>query len=139
MRIKLVRESFTNKATEGVLYIDDKFECYTLEDMDRDLENGGIKVQDQTAIPKGEYEVIVDMSTRFKRLMPRLLNVPGFTGIRIHSGNKAADTEGCIIVGSVNASKTDDWIGGSKDAYNKLFRKITDAINAGEAVTIQVM
>ena len=139
MRIKLVRESFTNKATEGVLYIDDKFECYTLEDMDRDLENGGIKVQDQTAIPKGEYEVIVDMSTRFKRLMPRLLNVPGFTGIRIHSGNKAADTEGCIIVGSVNVSKTDDWIGGSKDAYNKLFRKITDAINAGEAVTIQVM
>lgn len=139
MRIKLVRESFTNKATEGVLYVDDKFECYTLEDMDRDLENGGIKVQDQTAIPKGEYEVIVDMSTRFKRLMPRLLNVPGFTGIRIHSGNKAADTEGCIIVGSVNVSKTDDWIGGSKDAYNKLFRKITDAINAGEAVTIQVM
>lgn len=139
MRIKLVRESFTNKATEGVLYVDDKFECYTLEDVDRNLENGGVKVQDETAIPKGEYKVIVDMSTRFKREMPRLLNVPGFTGIRIHSGNKSADTEGCIIVGSVNVSKTDDWIGGPKDAYNKLFRKITDAINAGEAVTIQVM
>lgn len=139
MRIKLVRESFTNKATEGVLYVDDKFECYTLEDVDRNLENGGVKVQDETAIPKGEYKVIVDMSTRFKREMPRLLNVPGFTGIRIHSGNKSADTEGCIIVGSVNVSKTDDWSGGSKDAYNKLFRKITDAINAGEAVTIQVM
>ncbi len=139
MKIKLVRESFTNKATEGVLYVDDKFECYTLEDVDRDLENGGTKVQNMTAIPKGEYEVVVDMSTRFKKEMPRLLNVPQFTGIRIHSGNKSADTDGCILVGTTATSEIDDWIGGSKDAYNKLFAKIVKAINVGEKVTIQVI
>jgi len=58
-----------------------------------------IKVYAQTAIPTGKYQIVMTYSSKFKKVMPLLLNVPGFAGIRIHSGNTADDTEGCIITG----------------------------------------
>lgn len=139
MKIKLHRTDYSEKATEGILYIDGAAECFTIEDKDRNLENGGIKVQDKTAIPKGIYEVKITYSNRFKRDMPILLNVPFFTGIRIHTGNTAENTEGCIIVGGVNLKQKDNFIGQSKVAYDKLFKKIVQAINNGEKVTIEII
>jgi hypothetical protein len=91
MNIVLKREIFKDNLTHGILFVNDKFECYTLEDTDRNLENGGVKVQNKTAIPKGTYKVTIDFSNRFQKRMMLLLKVPQFTGIRIHAGNHAGN------------------------------------------------
>lgn len=85
MKIEVIRHTFTGRSTIGSLYIDKKFECYTLEDVVRT----GPKVHGQTAIPEGTYEVQITFSPRFKRDLPLLLNVPNFEGVRIHTGNYA--------------------------------------------------
>ena len=125
MKLKLIRQFGTEGFTEGKLYIDDVFECYTVEDEDRHLEAGGVKIPAVTAIPKGSYEVVLSMSPRFKRILPEVLNVPGFTGVRIHSGNSSKDSEGCILVGSSNDRNDDDWVGGSKVALAQLITKLS--------------
>ena len=116
MDLKLVRKIFTEQSTVGELSVDGKFECFTLEDKVRP-----VKVHGETAIPEGIYEVIINFSPRFKRQLPRLLNVPGFEGILIHPGNKAVDTDGCILVGT---TKSKDFVGNSRVAFNALFEKL---------------
>ena len=96
MKLRLERVAKKNTYTIGKLYINDSYFCDTLEDVVRP---DGVRVFGQTAIPIGVYEVAITMSNRFKKLMPLLLNVPMFDGIRIHSGNTDADTYGCILVG----------------------------------------
>lgn len=98
MEIKLMRESYTSEATCGRMFIDGKYFCDTLEDAVRNL-NVEAKIPGKTAIPAGSYRVIVNRSRRFKRELPLLLDVPYFTGIRIHRGNTVTDTSGCILVG----------------------------------------
>lgn len=139
MKLKLVRTIVKDGFVEGKLYIDDVFECYTVEDTDRHLEAGGTKVQNATAIPKGEYTVIMSASNRFKKILPEVLNVPGFSGIRIHSGNSSKDTEGCIIVGSVNTKTDDDWVGGSVIALGRLMPKLNKAFKAKQPITLEVV
>lgn len=102
----LQRRFFKEDYTIGRLSVDDETFADTLEDKVRDynkdgdlLDEGEEKVYGQTAIPYGRYRVVVDYSQRFKRELPRLLSVPHFEGIRIHAGNKAGDTSGCILVG----------------------------------------
>lgn len=109
----------TNNSTIGELFLNGKFECYTLEDVERP-----VKIQNQTAIPKGKYKVIINQSVRFKQLMPLLLNVPNFSGVRIHSGNHKDNTEGCILVGR---TRSVDFIGNSRAAYRQLFAKLQKA------------
>ena len=139
MEIKLIRESFGDTFTEGKLLIDNVFECYTVEDTDRKMEEDLTrKVNGKTAIPKGEYEVVLSMSNRFQKILPEVLNVPGFTGIRIHSGNSSVDTEGCIILGSINDKLDDDWIGGSKIALTKFMAKLEIAKENNEKVYIEI-
>ena len=69
--------------------------------------------------------------------MPELLNVPHFLGIRFHSGNKSADTEGCILTGTWDGF-TEDWISNSRVAYNKLFAMLKKASDKGEKITITI-
>lgn len=116
MKLVLKRLHKTDKSTIGELYIDGKFECYTLEDVERKD-----KVYGKTAIPKGTYEVTMTMSNRFKKLMPLLLNVPNYEGVRIHTGNKAEDTEGCILLGKTRGV---DFIGNSKLAVSNFYTKL---------------
>jgi len=94
MNLFLYRIAQTPEYTIGRLYIDEKFFCHTLEDAVREE-----KIADKTAIPEGTYQVIVNRSPKFKRDLPLLLDVPYFEGIRIHRGNTAKDTSGCILVG----------------------------------------
>ena len=119
MKLLLKRLHKTENSTIGELYIDGVFECYTLEDKERN-----VKIKGETAIPKGTYKVGISMSTRFKRLLPILFSVPNFEGVRIHSGNSKSDTEGCILVGT---SRSIDKISNSRVAFNKLFPKLQEA------------
>lgn len=139
MKLKLVRDTSTKGFTEGKLYIDGIFECYTIEDEDRKLESDGVKVQNLTAIPKGIYNLTISMSNRFKKFLIEVLGVNQFSGIRMHSGNSSKDTEGCIIVGSINDRTNDDWVGGSKIAYEALHKKIKTALSNKQTVTLEVV
>jgi len=129
MKLLLKRLHKTDKSTIGELSINGKFEAYTLEDVERDA-----KVFGKTAIPKGTYEVVMTMSNRFKKMMPLLLNVPNFEGVRIHSGNKPEDTEGCLLLGTTRGV---DFIGGSRDAIAKFYPKLEAGLKVGK-VTITI-
>jgi hypothetical protein len=135
MQLVLSRDEFTPRSTIGSLYADGAFVCYTLEDCDRFLEAGGVKVQNETAIPRGKYNVIVNFSNRFQTMMPLVMDVPGFTGVRIHSGNTDKDTDGCILVGM---DKAVDMLTHSREAASVVYTLINKAIANGESVTIEV-
>lgn len=116
MELRVKRVQFSEESTIGELSVDGQFECYTLEDKVRP-----VKVKGRTAIPPGRYEVIINFSQRFQRQLPLLLNVPNFEGVRIHPGNTAANTEGCILVGD---TKSENFIGQSRVAFNRVFDKL---------------
>jgi hypothetical protein len=99
MNLKLVRTFKGPKYTIGKLYIDGEYFCDTLEDVVRVLNSISDKIYGETAIPAGEYQLVLSMSNRFKRILPAILNVPFFEGIRIHAGNTDIDSHGCILVG----------------------------------------
>lgn len=102
MTLRLVREPSIDGATHGVLFVDGHYQCFTLEDEIREQPGRPVedwKVPGQTAIPARAYQVVITPSQRFQRDLPLLLDVPGFTGIRIHAGNGPLDTDGCILVG----------------------------------------
>lgn len=100
MIIEVIRMYFKDTYTIGKLYIDGVYLCDTLEDKVRPL---GEKVYGQTAIPEGTYELRWAYSPKFKRNLPRVIDVPGFKGVLIHPGNVIADTEGCILPGENKA------------------------------------
>jgi hypothetical protein len=129
MKLELKRFEFGDTFTIGKFYIDGIYHCYSLEDKIRE----GKKVNGQTAIPNGTYDVIVDVSTRFGKPLPHILNVPNFTGVRIHAGNTSKDTEGCILLGHTWAGK--DFIGNSKIAFDTFFKQLEKAKTAIITIT----
>jgi hypothetical protein len=135
MELRLVRLTLAKGYTEGALYLNGAFEAHTLEDEVRT----GPKVLGKTAIPFGRYRVRVTWSPRFKQRMPLVEAVPGFEGVRIHWGNKPADTDGCILVGAENANRHDGWIGQSKVAYRRLLAKIVQAERHGDPCWLTVV
>jgi Family of unknown function (DUF5675) len=130
MNLKLVRKIFTEESTIGELTVNGKPECFTLEDKVR-----AVKIHGKTAIPAGIYEVTITFSDKFKKSLPLLLNVPNFAGIRIHSGNTAADTEGCILVGT---AKGQNMVSNSRVAFKALFAKIEAALKK-EKIFIEIV
>jgi len=131
MLLELNRKHGTYDCTLGDLSIDGEWECFTLEDLVRE----GEKIPGETAIPAGRYKIIIDMSARFRRLMMHVLDVPNFSGIRIHAGNMPKDTEGCILVGQVKGVAS---ISQSRPALSKLYDKVKDAIGRGEEVWLEI-
>lgn len=93
------------------------------------------KVYGKTCIPNGTYTVVLSYSNRFKRILPELLNVPHFLGIRIHSGNSSKDTEGCIILGTKSKG---DWVTASRVAFNKVYKLLQKAVDNKEEITITI-
>lgn len=141
MNLVLKRIHEGDTFTVGQLYEETKYGlspiCYTLEDKVREVEGQPVsswKVQNETAIPRGTYNVSVTLSNRFKTRLPLLNDVDGYTGVRIHSGNSSKNTEGCILVGMTWDGKS-DWIGSSKTAMSALLPIID---NSTSPVTLQI-
>ena len=137
MKLKLQRTQCGDTTTVGQFFVDGEFECFCIEDQDRQLENDpAAKVYGKTCIPRGKYKIIITWSNRFKRELPILIDVPGFTGVRIHPGNTHEDTEGCLlpatsVVGSMGMN--------SRNAFFKLGSKIANALDNGDDVEIEVV
>lgn len=134
MKITLNRILLGTVATIGEMSVDDEYICDTLEDRVRPT---GEKVYGETAIPAGTYTVVLSYSPRFKKILPEIKNVPNFTGIRIHTGNDAGDTEGCILVGTWDGKK-ENWISNSKKTFDKLFTILENANKNKEKITITI-
>lgn len=126
--------------TLGDLFINAAAFCFTLEDVVREIPGVPVeqwKIQDQTAIPAGRYPVTWDYSPHFGRNMLHINLVPGFSGIRIHSGSRAADTDGCILVG--DHKNADSISGGLNDhVLEKLEARVVPVIKSGENVWITI-
>ena len=126
MRLTLMRIANRPTYCIGKLYIDGNYYCDVIEDTDRGLDDKmseqeilAKKVKGETAIPSGTYSVQITYSPKYKKNMPLLLNVKGYSGIRIHSGNSSKDTEGCLIVGK---NKEVGKVLESRKTYNALFK-----------------
>lgn len=138
MKLELERVQLDPDVTIGSLSVDGDWQCWVCEDAVRELPGKSVyqwKVPGQTAIPYGTYKIDITPSNRFKRDLPILLSVPGFDGIRIHPGNTAADTEGCLLPGLDRMAKS---VGRSRMAFDALFSKLKEAKNKGEPITIEI-
>lgn len=117
----------------------DDYFCDTLEPTWRDYKNGAYKVKGRSAIPEGRYAVVISYSPKFKQWLPILLGGPEFNrkwqGIRIHAGNTAKDTEGCILVGK---NKLVGQVVDSRIWIHRLKQKIVEARGRGEPVWITI-
>lgn len=141
--IELKRTYRGAEYTIGHLYIDGKYVCDSLEDTDRGLSDDmplehikELKKFCETAIPTGVYHVSMDiMSPKYHKKYPRLLNVKGYEGVLIHSGNDKDDTCGCILTGfnTVKGKVTH-----SREAFNKVYEKLKKARNDGRAIIIKI-
>ena len=144
MKIEVKRYLLEKDFTVGNLYIDGKHICETMEDRDRNLtdtkteeENMKMKVYGKTAIPIGTYKLTIDYSNKYKKMLPHILDVKAFDGIRIHSLNFASESLGCIGVGTYDESNP-GMITKSRYAMGIIKPIIQKAIDAGERVTIDV-
>lgn len=128
MRLTLIRRWNKKDYCIGDLYIDGKWFSNVLEDTDRGLDDSmpledikKMKVKGETAIPTGIYQVLLTYSPKYKKIMPLVNNVKGYSGIRIHSGNTAKDTEGCLLVGK---NKEVGKVLDSRNTFNALFKRL---------------
>jgi hypothetical protein len=119
----LRRRWVESDATIGELYVDGVWEAFTCEDIVR-----AEKIPGKTAIPAGRYEVVMDWSPKFSTPLPHLMNVPNFTGVRIHAGNGPEDTEGCILVGRLREGGR---VLASRAALDPLIQKLREGLKKG--------
>lgn len=143
MEIRIDRKWRKSNYTISRLYVNGQFfGCNTIEDTDRGLtqdmtetEIRKKKLYGKTAIPSGRYNVVMSMSAKFGKMLPEIQNVKGFSGVRIHSGNSAEDSLGCILPG-VNDKV--GWVSNSRLWTNKLIDQIRAALARGEKVTLTI-
>jgi hypothetical protein len=137
MHMLLERIQTDPDVTIGVLHVNGDYRCWSLEDPVREVPGKPVadwKIKGQTAIPRGTYAVQITPSPRFGKPLPLLIGVDGFTGVRIHPGNTAMDTEGCILVGMDRFAKS---IGRSRAAFDPLLSEIRQALTQG-GVTLEI-
>lgn len=139
MELKVKRIAKQPKYTIGKLYVDGKLFCDTLEDTDRGLtqdmtvdEITNAKIAGETAIPTGTYNVVITYSPKFNKDLPLIENVKGFEGIRIHTGNRADQTEGCLLVGH---NKIVGQVCNSVKVFKELMAKMQEA----DTITLQIV
>lgn len=145
MKLLLKRDVLASGFTLGSLSVDGRHLGYTCEDRDRTLEDdkdgdGNTidpkeKTYGETAIPRGIYKVVLSFSHRFQKVMPEVINVPQFSGVRIHGGNRAKDTLGCPLLG---AQRLQDGVANCAAVNTRLIELIQQAEDRGESVTLEV-
>ena len=141
MEITLIRFAYRSDYTIGKMYVNDAYFCDTLEDTNRDLnkngrfDNGETKVYGRTCIPFGHYTVDLTMSAHFKRVLPILVGVPDFAGVRIHRGNEPSDTLGCILVGE---NKIKGQVVNSTATFQELYSVMLKAKLLGEELSLTI-
>ena len=135
IHLTLERTNLTENYTIGKLSVNQKYFSDTLEDRVRDLMNEK-KVYGETAIPYGIYKVVITESNRFKRRLPLLLDVPHFVGVRIHAGNNAGHTEGCILVGE---NKIKGGLINSRMYEDLLVKRLEGYLEQGKEIYIQIV
>ena len=146
MEIEILRFSSGKDDTLGVMMIDGRFECFTLEDEHRD-----VKVRGETRIPAGEYELgyiayKTPLTRKYKKRFPffkwhlHVKNVPNFQGIYIHVGNDEDDTDGCILVGNTSISNKygKGFVGNSVDTYTALYDKVSKVLDKGKIIKLKI-
>lgn len=145
MELKVIRYSDNGESTLGLLFINEDFACYTLED-----EKRAYKVHGDTRIPNGAYPVrlrteggfhyryLKKYGADFHKGMLHVQDVPGFEFILIHTGNTDDHTEGCLLLGDQanNNVIKDGFVGSSVQAYKRIYPEIRDALLSEEAVFI---
>lgn len=140
MELFVKREPSGTTCTIGSLFIEDAFFCYTLEDIVREVPGQPVndwKIWGKTAIPLGRYQILITYSPHFKEDLPLLQMVPGYEGVRIHPGNCAADTDGCILVGMAK-DPHGLAIYNSRIAFSNLLPKIEESLKKEQVwITIQ--
>ena len=142
MELIQLREKSSDISTISKLFQDGVKLCYICEDVVRETYSGKwvwkpeYKVPGKTAIPHGRYKIVMDLSNRFQQIMPHLLDVPDFQGIRIHPGNTAADTEGCLLPGKLQSGHT---VLNSRQAYEELFNLLSNYWNKDEEMFINIV
>ena len=126
MNVVLWRKYRQEGFTIGRLYVDGKFFCHMLEDEDRGLmQNMNVgeimtaKIKGATAIPIGDYKIVRQWSPRFKKILPSILNVKGFAGVRMHGGNTSKDTDGCPLFGDADERNIRDWVSNSQKNFKR--------------------
>lgn len=125
------------KYTLGVMYRNGLRFCQTCEDEDRHLENDpSAKVPKLTAIPRGRYKLTTSYSHHFGKVLPEVLGVPNFTGVRLHGGNHAEHSQGCILTGRVRIR---DGIAQCPDTVAAIIELIDDAEERGEESFLEVV
>lgn len=136
MEIAVERRAKKAEYTIGRMYLNGERFCDTLEDAVRMIApNGAGKIKGKTAIPAGRYFVTMTMSPKFKRVLPLLHKVPHFDGVRIHRGNTAKDTEGCILVGE---NKAVGKVLNSRQYEERLVELLLTAQAAGDEIWIDI-
>ena len=139
MELTLTRIAKRKDYTIGRLSVDGTFFCNTLEPTWRDYEHGAYKIKGKSAIPEGRYAVVISYSPKFQKWLPLLLGGPEFNkrwqGIRIHAGNSAKDTQGCILVGE---NRTEGQVLDSNLWLHRLKRRITEAKSRDEAIWLTI-
>jgi hypothetical protein len=101
--VRVIREPTIGPTTPGVVFVNDRFTCFSMEDPIREVKGKPVdhwKVPGVTAIPAGRYRISITHSPKFHRLMPEVMGVPGFTKVRIHPGNTHGDADGCLMFGT---------------------------------------
>ena len=154
MKLLLKRIYTCSTYTIGNLYIDNVYVCDTLEDTDRMLDDSmkeekilSIKIKDQTAIPTGTYNILMNVvSPKYSKKqyylnvcngkVPRLDNVKGYAGVLMHVGNYAKDTSGCILLG-YNRQK--GAVLDSKKAFEKVYKILKAAYDNGKKIDITIL
>ena len=143
MEIQVNRIARKDGYTIGRMSLNGEYFCDTLEDTDRGLNSSmqeseilAKKIKAQTAIPTGKYDVILTFSPRFKRVLPLLLSVKGYEGIRIHAGNTTEDTEGCLLVGE---NKAKGQVLNSRATLEKLMSVLLECEKRKEKISITIV
>jgi hypothetical protein len=138
MLLHLARKPSYKGATIGALAIDGVFHSWVCEDEIREVPGKPVaewKVKHRTAIPQGTYGIVLKESPRLQRVVPWLVDVPGFSDVQIHPGNNVNDSSGCLLPGY---TRYENSVGQSRAAFEALLDRLLKATIKGEAITIEI-